>query len=243
MKKIATAVLTLGFIAAPLAAADKPDAPELKDLKDKVSYSIGVDIGRNMKKQSVDVSVDALAAGLRAALAGAKLQLSEEEMVAAMEAFQKEMLAKRQMLTAAQAELDKQAGAKNKKAGEDYLAANKKKEGVKTTASGLQYKVIKDGKGKLPKATDTVTTHYKGTLIDGTEFDSSYKSGQPVSFPLNGVIKGWTEALQLMKEGSKWQLVIPSELAYGERGTPGGPIGPNSTLIFEVELIKIGGQQ
>ncbi len=128
---------------------------------------------------------------------------------------------------------------KNKKDGMAFLAENKKKKGVKVLASGLQYKIITAGKGKVPKITDQVTVHYKGSLIDGTEFDSSYKRGQPAVFPVNRVIKGWVQALQLMKEGSKWQLVIPADLAYGERGTPGGPIGPNAVLIFEVELLSV----
>jgi FKBP-type peptidyl-prolyl cis-trans isomerase FklB len=144
-----------------------------------------------------------------------------------MMAFQKEVMAK-------QAEVAK----KNKAEGEAFLAENKKKEGVKTTASGLQYKVIKPGKGKKPKSSDTVTVNYRGTLIDGTEFDSSYKRGQPATFQVSGVIPGWTEGLQLMEEGAKWQLFIPSNLAYGERGA-GGVIGPNATLIFEVELLSI----
>ena len=123
--------------------------------------------------------------------------------------------------------------------GEEFLKENAKKEGVKTTASGLQYKVIKEGEGKSPKATDTVSVHYRGTLLDGTEFDSSYKRNEPTQFPLNRVIKGWTEGVQLMKEGAKYQFFIPSQLAYGERGTPGGPIGPNETLIFDIELLKV----
>lgn len=123
--------------------------------------------------------------------------------------------------------------------GEKFLKENAAKEGVKTLPSGLQYKVMKDGEGKSPKATDTVSTHYRGTLLDGKEFDSSYKRNEPAEFPVNGVIKGWTEALQLMKEGSKWMLFVPANLAYGARGTPGGPIGPNETLIFEVELLKV----
>lgn len=127
----------------------------------------------------------------------------------------------------------------NKAAGEAYLDGNKKKEGVKVTASGLQYEVLKAGSGKQPKATDTVVVHYRGTLIDGTEFDSSYKRGQPIDFPLNRVIPGWTEGVQLMQEGAKYRFVIPSDLAYGPRGTPGGPIGPDATLIFEVELLKV----
>jgi len=127
----------------------------------------------------------------------------------------------------------------NKAAGEAYLAENKKKDGVKVTASGLQYEMLKAGSGKQPKATDTVVVHYRGTLIDGTEFDSSYKRGQPIDFPLNRVIPGWTEGVQLMQEGAKYRFVIPSALAYGPRGTPGGPIGPDATLIFEVELLKV----
>ena len=123
--------------------------------------------------------------------------------------------------------------------GQEFLKENAKKEGVKTLPDGLQYKVIKEGEGKSPKATDTVSVHYRGTLIDGTEFDSSYKRNEPAEFPVNGVIKGWTEALQLMKEGAKWTLYIPSNLAYGERGFPGSPIGPNATLIFEIELLKV----
>ena len=123
--------------------------------------------------------------------------------------------------------------------GQAYLAENAKKPGVKTTASGLQYTVLKEGTGKSPKATDTVLVHYRGTLLNGTEFDSSYKRNQPIEFPLNGVIPGWTEGVQLMKEGAKYQFVIPSNLAYGRRGTPGGPIGPDETLIFEVELLKV----
>jgi FKBP-type peptidyl-prolyl cis-trans isomerase len=124
-------------------------------------------------------------------------------------------------------------------AGADFLKENAKKEGVKTTPSGLQYKVLKEGEGKSPKATDNVRVHYRGTLLNGTEFDSSIKRGEPAEFPLNHVIKGWTEGVQLMKEGAKYQFFIPANLAYGERGTPGGPIGPNETLIFEVELLKV----
>jgi FKBP-type peptidyl-prolyl cis-trans isomerase FklB len=148
-----------------------------------------------------------------------------------MAAFQKEMMAKQQ-------ELAKRLGEKNKKEGEAFLSENRKKEGIKALPSGLQYKVVKAGTGKKPKSTDTVTTHYRGTLIDGTEFDSSYRRGQPASFPVSGVIPGWTEALQLMEEGAKWQLFIPPNLAYGERGA-GSQIGPNATLIFEIELISI----
>ncbi len=202
----------------------------LKSQKDKVSYIIGMDIGTNLKRQSVDINPDVLLKGVKDALSNNKPLLTEQEISETMAAFQKEMKAK-------QEEMMKKAGEKNKKEGEAFLAGNKKKEGVVSLPSGLQYKVIKNGSEKKPKLTDTVTTHYKGTLIDGTEFDSSYQRGQPVSFQVNGVIAGWTEALQRMEEGAKWQLFVPSQLAYGERGA--GPIGPNATLIFEVELISV----
>ena len=192
----------------------------LKNQKDKVSYIIGMNIGNDLKRQSIDISPKILAEGVQQALAGSKPLLTEQEIQETMMAFQKEMMAKQ------------------KERGDAFLAENKKKEGVKTLPSGLQYKVIKAGTGKKPKLNDTVMTHYRGTLIDGTEFDSSYKRGQPVSFLVSGVLPGWTEALQLMEEGAKWQLFIPSNLAYGERGA-GGVIGPNATLIFEIELISI----
>jgi len=199
----------------------------LKNQKERVSYIIGMDIGSNLKKQSIDVDPNILAKGMKDALYGEKPLLTEQEIQETMLAFQKEIMAK-------QAEI----GKKNKAEGEAFLSENKQKEGVKTLPSGLQYKVIKAGTGKVPKLTDTVTAHYRGTLINGMEFDSSYKRGQPANFKVSGVIRGWTEALQLMQEGSKWQLFIPSNLAYGEQGA-GRDIGPNATLIFEVELISI----
>jgi FKBP-type peptidyl-prolyl cis-trans isomerase FklB len=204
----------------------------LKTEKEKVSYIIGVNIGRNLKTQSVDVDPDMVSKGMKDVASGGKLLMTDEEMKATMTAFQQEMMKKHQE------ELEK-VGGKNKAEGEAFLAANKKKPGVVTLPSGLQYKVITKGKGKSPKATDKVTVNYRGTLIDGTEFDSSYKRGEPATFPVNGVIKGWTEALQLMKEGSKWELFIPPDLAYGEKGA-GNVIGPNATLIFEVELLSVG---
>jgi FKBP-type peptidyl-prolyl cis-trans isomerase FklB len=207
------------------------DKTQLKDQKDKASYSIGHDIGTTFKKQNVELNLDALFAGVKDAVAGKEPVLSKEERDATLQAFQKELIEKQ---TAA----SKEAAAKNAAAGEKFLAENKTKEGVKTTASGLQYKVLKEGTGPMPKETDTVVTNYKGTLLDGTEFDSSYKRNEPATFPVNRVIKGWTEALQLMKTGSKYQLFIPSNLAYAERGA-GRDIGPNSTLIFEVELVSI----
>ena len=205
---------------------------ELKTPKDKASYAIGMDMGNSLKRNEVDVDPEILGRAIKDLLTGQKTLMTEEEVKTTLTALQQEMQGKRQ-------EKMKAEGEKNKKAGEAFLAENKKKEGVKTLPSGLQYKVVSEGKGNMPKAEDTVTVQYKGTLMDGTEFDSSYKRGQPATFPVNGVIKGWTEALQLMKEGAKWMLYIPSDLAYGETGTAGGPIGPNTPLIFEVELVSI----
>jgi len=199
----------------------------LKSQKEKVSYIIGMEIGSNLKKQLADVDSTILAKGIQDALTNRKPLLTEQEIQETMAAFQKEMMVK-------QTEVAK----KNKAEGEAFLSENKKKEGVKALPSGLQYKVIKAGTGKKPKSNDTVTVHYRGTLINGAEFDSSYKRGQPVSFQVSGVIPGWTEALQLMEVGAKWQLFIPSNLAYGEQGA-GRDIGPNATLIFEVELVSI----
>ena len=224
-------------VAITLPAADP--APALKDQKDKVSYSIGMDIGRNIKGQNLDLNVDALAAGIRDAIGGGKTALTDEEAKEVMMAYRNEMQAKRQSMA-------KEQGDKNKKDGETFLAENQKKEGVKThtvklpsgTNAVLQYKVLTAGTGPKPSTNDTVITHYRGTLIDGTEFDSSYKRGEPATFPVTGVIKGWTEALLLMPVGSKWQLFIPSDLAYGERGA-GRQIGPNATLIFDIELVGI----
>jgi FKBP-type peptidyl-prolyl cis-trans isomerase FklB len=199
----------------------------LKNQKEKMSYIIGMDIGTNLKKQSIDIEPNIVARGIKDAIAGGKPLLSEQEVQETMAIFQKDMMAKQQ-----------EVAKKNKKEGEVFLDENKKKEGVKTLASGLQYKVLKEGTGKKPKLNDAVTVNYRGTLIDGTEFDSSYRRGQPASFPVSGVIPGWTEALPLMGEGAKWQLFVPSNLAYGERGA-GAMIGPNATLIFEIELISV----
>jgi FKBP-type peptidyl-prolyl cis-trans isomerase FklB len=203
----------------------------LKDQKDKVSYSIGTDIAGSLKKQSIDINGDALVQGIRDVLSNSKTLLAEEEIRAILTSFQKEMLAQ-------QVERNKEAVVKNKKEGAAFLAENKKKEGVVTRPSGLQYKVISAGTGKSPKATDTVVANYRGKLLDGTEFDSSFTRGEPANFQVTGVIPGWTEALQMMKTGAKWQVFIPAELAYGERGV-GNIIPPNSTLIFDIELISI----
>ena len=201
--------------------------------KQKASYALGMKIGGDLKRQGVGASVDATltARGLKDALAGSKLLLTEDQEKAALTQLQTEV-------RTAQEAKSHEAGAANRKVGDAFLAENKSKEGVVTLPSGLQYKIITAGTGPKPTASDTVSCNYRGTLISGKEFDSSYKRGQPVSFPVSGVIKGWTEALQLMPVGSKWQLFIPADLAYGDRGA-GADIGPGETLIFEVELISI----
>lgn len=215
---------------------------EIKTEKQKLSYSLGVSTGRSikdsLKAQTIDVDPVLLLKGLNDGMMDAKPQMTDDEVKATLEALQKTMMAKQQEEAAKQQEQAKVIAEKNKKDGEAFLAANKKKAGVVTMPSGLQYRILTAGKGKSPKATDIVTVNYKGTLIDGTEFDSSYKRGTPATFPLNQVIPGWTEAVQLMKEGAKWEIYIPSDLAYGERGT-GSNIGGNATLIFEVELLSI----
>jgi FKBP-type peptidyl-prolyl cis-trans isomerase FklB len=203
---------------------------ELKDDKSKESYSVGYQFGQNLKKMHADLDADVLSAGIEDALSGKESRLSQEEMGSSLSNL-------RQKSMAAVQEALKEQAEKNLVEGEKFLTENKTKEGVKTTASGLQYKIIEEGKGPSPEAGDTVTVNYRGTLIDGTQFDSSYDRGQPATFPLTGVIPGWTEALQMMKKGSKWELYIPPDLAYGERGA-GNRIPPNSTLIFEVELIS-----
>jgi FKBP-type peptidyl-prolyl cis-trans isomerase FklB len=228
MKLRLAVVMSVLLVASYAMAGEKP---ELKTQKDKASYAIGLSMGGSLKKNGIEVNSDVLFAGIKDALSGSKPLMTEEEMKDTMAAVQKEAQARQQEQAMA-------AAGKNKKEGEAFLAANKKKDGVITLKSGLQYKIIKNGSGKTPKATDSVTVNYKGTLIDGTEFDSSYKRGQPATFPVNGVIAGWTEALQLMKEGAKWQLFLPSNLAYGERGA-GGIIGPDAVLIFDVELISV----
>ncbi len=203
----------------------------LKTQKDKASYAIGQNIGKAMKKDSVDIDPNILARGIKDAVTGAKPAMTDEEAQAALQAFQSDMKMKLEAKTAA-------AGLANKQVGDTFMAANKTKPGVTTTASGLQYRILKDGTGPKPAPSDTVICQYKGTLIDGKEFDSSYKRGQPAQFPVTGVIKGWTEALEMMPVGSKWELVLPPSLAYGDRGA-GPDIGPNSTLVFEVELVGI----
>lgn len=217
---------------APAAEAAKPaaDAAALNTMKERISYAIGtsvaMNLGQQLKQSGIDVNPEVLAAAIRDSLQGTP-KMSEEEVGQVLMQMQRDHMAREEA----------KAG-DNKKAGEAYLAKNGKAEGVKTTASGLQYKTLQEGQGKSPTATDTVTVHYRGTLINGEEFDSSYKRGEPVSFPLQNVIPGWTEGLQLMKEGGKYELTIPANLAYGDNAPPS--IGPGSTLIFEIELIKIG---
>ncbi|HEX2960728.1 MAG TPA: FKBP-type peptidyl-prolyl cis-trans isomerase [Ignavibacteriales bacterium] len=223
------AILSVGIAACQQKDLKKED---LKTSKDKASYAIGLDIGKTFKRQSIEINEDALLQGVKDAIRKDSLYLlTDAEIQQTMMTFQKEMMEKQ---TAKMKEL----GDKNKKEGDAFLAANKTKEGVKTTASGLQYKVITAGTGATPKATDKVKVNYRGTLVNGTEFDNSYKRGEPIVFTVGSVIKGWTEALQLMKVGDKWQIFIPSELAYGEQGA-GQTIPPNSTLIFDVELLGI----
>jgi FKBP-type peptidyl-prolyl cis-trans isomerase FklB len=202
--------------------------------KEKDSYALGVNIGRSLKRQKVDLDTSSVMRGMKDALAGSQSLLTDPEIDAAL----KQLAGQAQQVQ--DAELAK-AGEANMKEGEEFLAANKTKDGVVTLPSGLQYKILTTGTGAKPKASDTVVCNYRGTFINGTEFDSSYKRGQPASFPVGGVIKGWTEALQLMPVGSKWQLFVPPDLAYGQRGA-GGAIGPNQTLVFDVELISIKGQ-
>ena len=204
-------------------AADAKLASE----KEKFSYAIGFQIGQGFKRDELDIDVATMSQAIKDVIDGKAPQVSVDEMRSAMENTQKVLVAKRN----AQAE-------KAKAAGIAYLAENKKKDGVITRDSGLQYKVLKTGKGKQPTADASITAHYKGTLIDGHEFDSSYRRGEPATFGVGQVIKGWQEVLPLMKEGDKWEVYIPSELAYGERGSAGG-IGPNETLIFEIELLKV----
>jgi FKBP-type peptidyl-prolyl cis-trans isomerase FklB len=228
MRFLAAVILSIGLSSSLCFGAEKV---ELKDLKDKESYSLGYQFGQSLKAQGLDFNLEVYTAAIRDALAGTKPLLSQEEMQKTVSDLQKRVTMARQK------ELKEQAQ-KNISEGKAFLEANKKKEGVVTLPSGLQYKILKAGEGKKPTEADTVEVNYRGTLIDGTEFDSSYKRNQPATFPVKGIIKGWAEALQLMPVGSKWQLFIPPELAYGERGA-GQAIGPNATLIFEVELLAI----
>lgn len=226
-------VLGAATLAAPGLAAAKPR--EFKNDDAKAAYIMGHQTGINFKKNGLSIDADAFLAGLKDGSAGVDSAISQAETQKVMESFQKDVQAKR-------AAVQEKEGKANKAEGAKFLAANKSKPGVKVTSSGLQYEILTEGKGPKPTATDTVTTHYKGTLISGKVFDSSYERGEPATFPVNGVIKGWTEALQMMGTGSKWKLYIPSELAYGSRGA-GADIGPDTMLIFEVELLSIAGKE
>ncbi len=229
MKLPLCAWLALGFCGA-LSAADEKPAAQFKDSREKISYSLGVNIANSMRMQGADVDVEQVAAGMRDVLGG-KAKLTEQEVRETLMAWQQELRAKR-------TEKQKAEGEVNRKAGEEWLANNAKKPGVKTMPDGLQYKVLVAGKGAKPKPGDSVSAHYKGTLTDGTEFDSSYSRGQPLTIPVMGVIPGWQEALTNMSVGDKWELYIPGNLAYGERGSP-PKIPSNATLIFEMELLGI----
>ena len=242
MRNVVTVAMTIALIAGTTLAADDEAKTDTKTKEltqmQKVSYCIGLDMGGNFKQMDLAVDTDLLTQGMKAGLTDATPMLTKDQIKEVMTQFQKEMMAKQQEMMAKQQEKMKEQGKINKIEGEKFLAENKKKKGVVTTPSGLQYIVIKEGKGDSPTDDDTVSVDYVGTLIDGTKFDSSYDRGQPATFPVTGVIKGWTEALKLMKPGSKLKLFIPSDLAYGERGA-GKDIGPNATLVFEVELKDI----
>ncbi|HAO99124.1 MAG TPA: hypothetical protein DCQ83_03660 [Fibrobacteres bacterium] len=230
-------VLALGALAFTLTACNKiggGSSHDLKTMKDKSSYGIGRDIGKSFKQQLVgagDLELDKVMAGIEDELADKKSLLSDAEVRETMSAFQQKMMAK-------QDSVNRKLGEENGKLGEAFLAKNAKEEGVVTLPDGLQYKVLKQGNGKKPDTNSTVTVNYRGTFVDGTEFDNSYTRGQPATFPIKGVLRGWVEALQLMPVGSKWKIVLPSSLAYGPNGA-GPKIGPNSTLIFEVELLAV----
>ncbi len=228
MKRTLLALACLGLLA-PTACAQ--EQPPVQSEQQKTSYSLGYNIGRDFSQKNLDIDPDVLMRGMKDALAGNTTALSEDEMRQAMMNLQKQMIAQQQQQV-------KQLADANEQAGKAFLAENRQKEGVKTTMSGLQYKIITKGTGKKPGRDDKVTVNYRGRLLDGTEFDSSYKRNKPATFPVGGVIPGWTEGLQLMKEGAKWQLFIPAKLAYGEKGA-GPMIGPNATLIFDVELISV----
>ena len=228
MKHLVAAILSIGLLYGICHAGEKL---ELKDQKDKESYSLGYQFGESLKSQGVDINLDVYTSAIRDSLGGKEPQLSSEEIRSTVMGLRQRVAAVQQKALMEQAE-------KNLAEAKSFLAENGKKEGVKTLPSGLQYKILSEGSGKTPEKSDTVTVHYRGTFINGTEFDSSIARGQPTTFQVDGVIPGWTEALQLMKEGAKWQLFIPPELAYGEMGMP-PRIPPQSILLFDVELISV----
>lgn len=227
MKLVTAAIMGLAMSTAMAAS----DATSLATDKDKLSYSIGVDLGKNFKNQGIEVNPETLAKGMQDGMSSDHVQLSDEQMKDVLSKFQKELMAKRS------AEFSKKAE-ENKTKGQSFLSSNKSKAGVVVLPSGLQYKIVQEGNGTKPGKADTVTVEYTGTLIDGTVFDSTEKSGKPATFQVSQVIPGWTEALQLMSPGSTWEVYVPSDLAYGSRSV-GGPIGPNETLIFKIHLISV----
>ena len=213
-------------------AGDAGSIPGLPTEKDQVSYMVGMALAKQLEPMKDEIDVDTIAKAIKTSLSGGKLLMTEEQAQKVGADFGQKMQAKQIAKMMADAKTNLEAGQK-------FMAENAKKPGVQTTASGLQYQVVTEGKGAKPKAGDVVRVHYKGSLLDGKVFDSSYDRGQPVVFPLDQVVPGWQEGLQLMPVGSKYKLWIPANLGYGEKGTPGGPIGPNSTLVFEVELLDI----
>jgi len=219
-------------------ADDAPKSPFKTD-KETASYFIGMSIGKNLQRQGMIVDPETFAKGLADALNNADPKVTLEQARPALEAMEKEAMELARIQQEKEAAEAKEAAAGNRAAGAKFMLENAKEDGVKTTDSGLQYKVLTAGTGKKPAASDTVRVHYRGTLLDGTEFDSSYKRGQPATFGVTQVIKGWVEALQLMQVGGKWKLWIPAELAYGDNPRPGGPIKPGHLLVFEVELLGI----
>jgi len=227
MRQLVIAVIGITLISVEVQASDKV---ELEDDNALINYSLGYQIGGDLKRQQVEVNREVLLKGIEDAVSGSEPAMSKAAMRNALIALKRKVMAQQHEAQAA-------AAKKNQEAGEAFLAANTKKDGVVSLSSGLQYRVIEPGEGAQPKPDDTVTVHYRGTLIDGTEFDSSYSRNKPATFRADRVIEGWREALQLMQEGAKWELFIPAKLAYGEKGA--GKIQPNSTLVFEVQLIKV----
>jgi len=218
--------MSTGFADAQTQAAAQPVD------QNNLSYAIGVMTGRAFKSRQMDINANQYTAGFKAGITGGTTRLTDEQMKSVLNTYQKQAAQKRKQ------DMQEKADA-NSKAGDSFQSDNKAKDGVQTTASGLQYKIIEPGKGQSPTESDRVTVDYEGKLTDGTVFDSSYKRGKPVTFPVNGVIKGWQEALQMMKPGATWEVVIPGDLAYGKMGMPGTPIGPNATLIFKIHLISV----
>ena len=225
MNELGKMLLAAGALLTVTIAASAAEMKDLKTEKDRLSYSAGYDMAIKIKESGIDLDYDVVLQAARDVLKGGKTLMTRQEVADA--------------ITAYRVDRRNELAEKNRKEGQAFLAENRKKEGVVTLPSGLQYKVLKDGEGKSPRAEDVVTVQYRGMLVGGNEFDSSYMRGQPATFALNQVIRGWTEGVQLMKEGAKFQFVIPPDLGYGERGTPGGPIGPDAVLIFEIELLSI----